>query len=161
VAAAVRAKAHKNPAGLARAAGLLARRAGLPVVTTGRPLPGLDGALRFTGPLPADDVRLLFAGAEALVVPSFVEGFGLPAAEALACGTPVVCGPGLGALPYLADVSVVDVAEPAEIAAAVERVLGDPGLRERVAAAGPGVAARLGVEPMARATADVYREALD
>lgn len=43
-----------------------------------------------TGQVPDDDLAALYTGAHALVVSSREEGFGLPAVEALACGTPVV-----------------------------------------------------------------------
>ncbi|HTZ85226.1 MAG TPA: glycosyltransferase [Solirubrobacteraceae bacterium] len=43
-----------------------------------------------TGQVPDDDLAALYTGAHALVVASHDEGFGLPAVEALACGTPVV-----------------------------------------------------------------------
>jgi glycosyltransferase involved in cell wall biosynthesis len=41
--------------------------------------------------LPDRDVRRLLAGARALLAPSLAEGYGLPVAEALALGTPVIC----------------------------------------------------------------------
>ncbi len=51
---------------------------------------GLDDAVRFTGFIADRDVVHLLAAADALVLPSLAEGFGLPAVEAAACGTPVV-----------------------------------------------------------------------
>jgi glycosyltransferase involved in cell wall biosynthesis len=49
-------------------------------------LPGVT----LTGHVPDDDLAAIYTGARALVFPSDDEGFGLPAVEALACGTPVV-----------------------------------------------------------------------
>lgn len=46
--------------------------------------------IRWTGYVPDDELRHLLSGAVALVLPSRAEGFGLPAVEAAACGTPVV-----------------------------------------------------------------------
>lgn len=43
-----------------------------------------------TGDVPDDELAAIYSGARALVIPSDDEGFGLPAVEALACGTPVV-----------------------------------------------------------------------
>ena len=51
---------------------------------------GLDHRILGLGPLSDPDLAALYRGATALVVPSFYEGFGLPVAEALACGTPVL-----------------------------------------------------------------------
>jgi glycosyltransferase-like protein len=52
------------------------------------PAPG--GDLVLTGPLPDDDMPALFRSADALLMPSLREGFGLVVLEALACGTSVV-----------------------------------------------------------------------
>jgi len=46
--------------------------------------------VKLTGVVPDDHLAALYSGARALVMPSEEEGFGLPAVEALACGTPVV-----------------------------------------------------------------------
>lgn len=49
-----------------------------------------SGDIRFTGYAPDEDLPLLYSAADALVLPSFCEGFGLPALEAMACATPVI-----------------------------------------------------------------------
>jgi glycosyltransferase involved in cell wall biosynthesis len=51
---------------------------------------GTQPHVSFTGFVPDDELRYLLAGAVALVLPSEAEGFGLPAVEAAACGTPVI-----------------------------------------------------------------------
>ncbi|HWT83154.1 MAG TPA: glycosyltransferase family 1 protein [Candidatus Acidoferrum sp.] len=48
-----------------------------------------------------EDLPLLYAGATAFVRPSLAEGFGLPVRDAMACGTPVICGR-TGTLPEVA-----------------------------------------------------------
>lgn len=53
------------------------------------PLTG-EGALRFLGYVPDDELPWLYAGATMLLFPSLYEGFGIPVIEAMACGTPVV-----------------------------------------------------------------------
>ena len=68
----------------------------LPLVLVGaegqwaRELPGVI----LTGEVEDDELAALYTGAHALVLPSAEEGFGLPAVEALACGTPVVAADG-------------------------------------------------------------------
>ena len=72
----------------------------------------------------------LYRGAAALVFPSLYEGFGLPVAEAMACGTPVVTS-NTTALPEVAgDAALLVNPESAEeISAAIYRVVSDPALR--------------------------------
>ena len=68
----------------------------LPLVLVGAAGPWaheLDGAI-VTGEVGDDELAALYTGARALVLPSSEEGFGLPAVEALACGTPVVATEG-------------------------------------------------------------------
>ena len=68
----------------------------LPLVLVGAAGPWaheLDGAI-VTGEVDDDELAALYTGAHALVLPSAEEGFGLPAVEALACGTPVVAADG-------------------------------------------------------------------
>jgi glycosyltransferase involved in cell wall biosynthesis len=148
VVASTGARAHKNLAGLARAAALLPED--VLVVATGR----LEAPrVRFVGELGGADLALLYGGAEAMVLPAFVEGFGLPAVEALACGVPVVCGPRTGALPFLgAGAVVADVGDPADLASAVRTVLDG-----RRPAAG---VSELTAGAMAAATVAVYDRAV-
>jgi glycosyltransferase involved in cell wall biosynthesis len=68
----------------------------LPLVLVGAAGPWaheLAGAI-VTGEVGDDELAALYTGAHALVMPSSEEGFGLPAVEALACGTPVVAADG-------------------------------------------------------------------
>jgi glycosyltransferase involved in cell wall biosynthesis len=53
--------------------------------------PALRAHVTELGPVPDSRLAPLLAGARALLMPSFAEGFGLPVAEALAAGTPVLC----------------------------------------------------------------------
>ncbi|MBC8249028.1 MAG: glycosyltransferase family 4 protein [Anaerolineales bacterium] len=91
---------------------------------------GLEGRVVFTGYVAEGDLPALLSGARLFVFPSLYEGFGLPVLEAMACGTPVVCS-NASSLPEVAgDAAVlVDPLDVEELAAAMERVLGDEKLR--------------------------------
>jgi glycosyltransferase involved in cell wall biosynthesis len=124
----------------ARAGGL---EADLVVVGDGRmPIAG-PGIVR--RPTPADDAALaaLYAGALAVVAPSWLEGFGLPPVEAAALGTPSV----VSDLPVFAETlgdGALRVApgDAAALADALSRIATDAALRERLGAAAREAAAR-------------------
>ncbi|HVN32440.1 MAG TPA: glycosyltransferase family 1 protein [Thermoanaerobaculaceae bacterium] len=99
-------------------------------------------------------------GAEALVFPSLLEGFGLPVVEAMACGVPVIVSRA-SSLPEVAGEAglYVDPACPAEIASAIVRLASDPDLRDTLASAGRERARHFRWEETARATAAVLRRA--
>lgn len=59
-----------------------------------------QASVRFAFDLDGDTLKALFAEADAFVLPSFHEGFGMPVAEALMAGTPVICS-NAGALPEI------------------------------------------------------------
>jgi glycosyltransferase involved in cell wall biosynthesis len=75
-----------------RVAALAAAPRSLPLVLVGKTRPWAHELpdVLLTGQVPDDELAALYSGARALVLPSDDEGFGLPAVEALACGTPVV-----------------------------------------------------------------------
>ena len=87
---------------------------------------GLEKRVFFTGYIDDDELVMLLNAAAALVLPSFAEGFGLPAVEAAACGTPVVATRN-SPLPQLLEGggAFVDPADQRSISAGVKQVLGN------------------------------------
>lgn len=83
-----------------------------------------------TGYLATSEIRALMAASLALVLPSLEEGFGLPVAEAMAAGLPVVCSRG-SALEEVAGgaATLVNPLDTASIAGGIERLLDDPARR--------------------------------
>jgi D-inositol-3-phosphate glycosyltransferase len=86
----------------------------------------LDGQVRFFDPLPHAVLADHYRAADVVVVPSRSESFGLVAAEAQACGTPVVAS-NIGGLPYVVNASdsglLVDDHDPRAFAAAIVAIL--------------------------------------
>ncbi len=98
---------------------------------------GLEGAVEFVSGVSDDRIVELYAEAEVAVVPSLYEGFSLPAAEAMACGVPVVATTG-GALPEVVGpdgeaARTVDPGDPSQLAAMIVEVLDDEPQQRRLA----------------------------
>jgi glycosyltransferase involved in cell wall biosynthesis len=94
----------------------------------------LDDRVIMTGFVPDDELVFLYSRAYALVLPSLVEGFGLPAVEAMACGTPVISSRA-GSLPeVVGDAGVYfDPTDVGSIAGAIHSFMNDQGHREALA----------------------------
>ena len=101
------------------------------------------GGVRYLGYVPEGDLPGLYGGAAALVYPSYYEGFGLPAAQAMAAGVPVIAS-NRSCLPEVVGDAglLVDPASVEELSEAMERVLTRPELARELAAAGRARAAR-------------------
>lgn len=94
------------------------------------------------GYLESTTIGALFRRAAMIAYPSSEEGFGLPALEGLACGAPVVTTQGSALAEVVADAAVlVPPGDAAALAQAIERILDEPGLADRLRAAGPARAA--------------------
>jgi glycosyltransferase involved in cell wall biosynthesis len=119
---------------------------------------GLAGRVEFRGHVPQDELAALYRGAACLVFPSRYEGFGLPAVEAMAAGTPVVATRA-GALPEVVGDAAILVEDGNSVALAggIERALAD---RERLVAAGLERVKRFSWAETARRTLEVYRALL-
>jgi glycosyltransferase involved in cell wall biosynthesis len=118
-----------------------------------------DG-VRFLDYVPDEDLPSLYHVADLLAIPSRYEGFGIPAAEAMASGLPVVYGDA-GALPEVVGDAGLAV-PPEDVAALTEALLRgiqDVALREQMVARGRERAAGLTWEAAALAHLQVYRTA--
>jgi glycosyltransferase involved in cell wall biosynthesis len=119
---------------------------------------GLGGSARFLGHVPQADLPALYGGAALFAFPSLYEGFGLPALEAMACGTPVVAS-NVSAVPEVVGEAALQVSpwDVGALAGAMERVLRDERLRDDLRERGLKRAAEFSWERAARRTLDVYR----
>jgi glycosyltransferase involved in cell wall biosynthesis len=120
---------------------------------------GLADQVVFTGYVPDSDLPALYSGADAFVLPSLYEGFGLPVLEAFACGTPVITS-NVSSLPEIAENAalLVDPLSVEKIAAALERVCTDDYLRHNLRLAGLARAAQFSWKRCAEETRAVYRQ---
>jgi glycosyltransferase involved in cell wall biosynthesis len=104
-----------------------------------------------------DHLPLLYNMAEVFAYPSLYEGFGMPVAEALACGVPTLVSTD-GALKEVTGDAAL-AADPTsldELASSLHRLSSDEALREELSGAGPLQAARFTWEAAARTVLSVY-----
>jgi glycosyltransferase involved in cell wall biosynthesis len=122
---------------------------------------GLEGRVRWLGQVPRERLPDVMAGADVVVYPSLYEGFGFPPLEAMSTGTPVVASSASCLPEVLGDAAVL--VEPRDVTAlqrALESVLTDRALRDRLVAAGRERAGAYTWERCAERTVDAYRRVL-
>lgn len=151
-----------------------AAREGVQLVIAGRPLDaevdrdlrelsialGVTANIVLTGGVPEDEVAPLYRMARAYVFPSLFEGFGLTQIEAMASGLPSALSRA-SVMPEIAGDAAVyfDPENTDEIAAAINKVLSDESLRQRLRAAGLRRARDFSWAETARRTMAVLRAA--
>jgi len=115
--------------------------------------------VRYLGYVPEDRLPSLTAGATAFVYPSLYEGFGLPVAQAMAAGVPVITS-NVSSLPEVAGDAalLVDPRSTADVRAALARLLTSPDLRIRLGAAGKLRAPQYSWDRAARCTWEFFEQ---
>lgn len=122
---------------------------------------GLEREVLLPGYLPEADRALWYSGARAFALPSWSEGFGLPAAEAMACGTPVLASMG-GSLPEVvgAGGALARPDDPRGWAELIMRAMRDDAWHAEHAEAARRQASCFGEERMARGLMALYDDVL-
>jgi glycosyltransferase involved in cell wall biosynthesis len=121
----------------------------------------LRSRLHLVGRVTDGSLVTLYRGAECFVFPSRGEGFGLPPLEAMACGTPVVASRASSLPEVVGDAGVlVDPDDVAELAGAVERVVGTPAERAELVRRGLARARKFTWAACAELTVGAYRRAI-
>ncbi len=106
-----------------------------------------------------EDLRLLYNAADVLIFPSLYEGFGIPAIEAMACGTPVVSSTKAALPEAVGDAAVlIDPYSTDSIANGVMRILEDQELKDDLVKRGFAQAKRFSWKKMAAETVEAYSQ---
>lgn len=164
-------KWRKNLAGLVRAVAMLTKE--IPETLfyfAGTPSPktldlvrtlGLGDNFRTVKPATEEKLVFLYNAADVFAFPSFYEGFGLPALEAMACGTPVVASNRTSVPEIVGDAGImIDPEDTADFARMIQRVLTEENLVKDLSKRGRERATQFSWEKTTSATSAIYKSAL-
>ncbi|MBM2826407.1 MAG: glycosyl transferase group 1, partial [Dehalococcoidia bacterium] len=119
---------------------------------------GVEDKIAFLGEVPEEELPLFYNTADVLALPSIYEGFGFPALEAMACGTPVVASNRTSVPEVVGDGGIlIDPTKPEEWAEQISRVLSDTALAQGLKERAIKRAAQFTWEKTAEETLEVYR----
>ena len=122
---------------------------------------GIRDRVVFIDSVSEEKLPFIYGAADALVLPSFYEGFGLPPLEAMACGTPVIVSNTTSLPEVVGDAGVyVEPTDESGIAAAISRVLEDFALREELQIKGRARAAQFAWKRTIDGLLRVYERAI-
>ena len=122
---------------------------------------GLEDAVHFPGFIPGPQLSHWYRAAAAFVYPGLFEGFGLPVAEAMACGTPVICSDAASLLEVAGDaVLIFPAAETDGLVQALRTLFAQPEVGAELAQRGLARSGRFTWERAAQETLAVYTAAL-
>ena len=123
---------------------------------------GLQDSVKWIGHVSADDVPALFGAASAFVMPSLYEGFSMPIAEAMLCGTPVACSDIAAFREICGDdaATYFDPENPESIAQGLVTATRDDAARARTSAMGLERAKAFDWHEVALKTLNIYKEVL-
>jgi glycosyltransferase involved in cell wall biosynthesis len=161
---------HKNVRRLIEAVARVARQSAVRLVIAGSGIPARVAELRSLAHrvgahlelmpyVPHQELPALYRGARLLAMPSLAEGFGLPALEAMACGTAVIAGSTSAMPEVVGDAGLlVDPEDTGAIADAILRLLTQDSLRKDLIARGLARATQFSWERTARQVLTVLDE---
>jgi len=128
-----------------------------PILSAAERINNAGGKVIFLDYVYDNHLSLLYNMADVFAYPSLYEGFGLPAAEALACGVPTVVSNDGALSEVVGDAAIkVDAMSVESIAEGLESALYDNTLKAKLRAEGPPRVARFTWEAAARTMLDVY-----
>lgn len=121
---------------------------------------GLEKDVYHLGYVTDEEVSALMSGSEFLIFPSLFEGFGIPLAEAMALGTPVICSQ-TTSLPEVAGEAALyfDPRKPEEMVDAIYRVVTDPQCRSTMVAEGLQQVKKFNRDTMVKQYYDLLKKA--